>query len=251
MASRARWLAVGGSLALHAAVAAALVVWAREPIRRALLSPGAVEVGVVFTEPKRSAAPAPASTVREAGSVERVVRPSPGASLARPKASNVQPAPGASPPVAEPEPSSHVAAGGIPTDSAAEAPVGTGVAAEGPGTGVGGAGPESAGAAGGSGVGSGTGGGGGAPDVDQELRSRLAKSAARCYPRAAQRFRAEGTTRVRFCVGDDGRPRNEEIVESSGQSLLDDAAVRCVIAKAAPFPRTASCFTVPVHFFVP
>jgi outer membrane biosynthesis protein TonB len=52
-------------------------------------------------------------------------------------------------------------------------------------------------------------------------------------------------------VAEDGGARDEQIVESSGQGLLDEAALHCVIARAAPFPRTASCFTVPIHFFVP
>jgi TonB family protein len=56
---------------------------------------------------------------------------------------------------------------------------------------------------------------------------------------------------VRFCVGEDGSPRDARLVESSGVTILDDAALGCTLSKAAPLPRTRLCHSVSVRFRVP
>ena len=59
----------------------------------------------------------------------------------------------------------------------------------------------------------------------------------------------QGTTRLRFCIGDKGEPRAAEVVNSSGSALLDSAAVDCVLPSAMPFPAISRpCVTVPVRF---
>ena len=82
-----------------------------------------------------------------------------------------------------------------------------------------------------------------------EIVRRLRSAAAGCYPYAAVRFGIEGTTRLRFCIGDKGEPRAAEVVNSSGSALLDSAAVDCVLPSAMPFPAISRpCVTVPVRF---
>jgi protein TonB len=82
-----------------------------------------------------------------------------------------------------------------------------------------------------------------------EIARRLRTAAASCYPYAAIRSSLEGTTRLRFCIGAKGEPRDVQVVDSSGQQVLDRAATDCVLPSAAPFPATSHlCVTVPVRF---
>jgi TonB family protein len=82
-----------------------------------------------------------------------------------------------------------------------------------------------------------------------EIARRLRSAAAICYPYAAVRSNLEGTTRLRFCIGEKGEPREVQVVGSSGAQVLDSAAVDCVLPSAAPFPATSRlCVTVPVRF---
>jgi protein TonB len=82
-----------------------------------------------------------------------------------------------------------------------------------------------------------------------EIVRRLRSAAASCYPYAAIRSNIEGTTRLRFCIGDKGEPRAVEVINSSGSALLDSAAVDCVLPSAMPFPAISRpCVTVPVRF---
>jgi len=69
-----------------------------------------------------------------------------------------------------------------------------------------------------------------------------------CYPRAARKNGIQGTVRLRFCVGEGGQPRDAQVVEESGQTLLDEAALHCVLERAAPYPAIRDCLTVPVRF---
>ena len=68
--------------------------------------------------------------------------------------------------------------------------------------------------------------------------------------RAAQRCAGSrpGEGRVRFCVGADGAPTEVSLVQTTGNFALDDAALHCVIPGAAPFPRTSRCLVVPLAF---
>jgi protein TonB len=56
------------------------------------------------------------------------------------------------------------------------------------------------------------------------------------YPMAARRRNIQGQVGVRFILRGDGSVHSIQITQSSGQSLLDDAAQRAV-ASAAPFER--------------
>jgi TonB family protein len=85
-------------------------------------------------------------------------------------------------------------------------------------------------------------------EIAAEIQRRLATAARSCYPRAALRSRAEGVAKIRFCVGDDGLARDASIVVSSGLALLDDAALVCTLARAAPFPSGGGCNSVPIRF---
>lgn len=100
----------------------------------------------------------------------------------------------------------------------------------------------------GDGAGNGSGDGAGDGDGGPSLRQQLAWHTARCYPRAAQRRRTEGLVEVRFCLDDTGHPRSTEVLESSGSSMLDDAATDCVIRSSAPFAMRDVCITAPIDF---
>jgi TonB family protein len=86
--------------------------------------------------------------------------------------------------------------------------------------------------------------------MEGAIHQRLAAAAERCYPPAARRFRQVGTASVRFCVTGEGGVEEEHLQVSSGVSLLDAAAMSCVIPNAVPFPALAAshCFEVPVRF---
>jgi len=82
-----------------------------------------------------------------------------------------------------------------------------------------------------------------------EIARRLGSVAASCYPYAAVRSNIEGTTRLRFCIGDKGEPRDVQVMGSSGTAVLDSAATDCVLPRAAPFSAASRvCVTVPVKF---
>ena len=101
---------------------------------------------------------------------------------------------------------------------------------------------------GGTGHGGGATGRGGGPDVTAEISRKLDAVAAGCYPRAATRLRVQGTVRVRFCIDAARKPTHINLVHSSGSLLLDDAAIDCVVPRAAPLPLTTDCLTVPIRF---
>jgi protein TonB len=82
------------------------------------------------------------------------------------------------------------------------------------------------------------------------LHARLAASAQRCYPAAARRFGLTGVAVLDFCLDAAGALTSHQLARSSGQSLLDTAAVDCVLQGAQPFPAEAfgGCYSVPVRF---
>lgn len=85
-------------------------------------------------------------------------------------------------------------------------------------------------------------------DPTPEIVRRLSAAAEGCYPPAAARFQAEGETRVRFCIDAEGQPQGARILSSSGFEILDDAALNCVLPRAAPLPLTGPCLALPVRF---
>lgn len=106
------------------------------------------------------------------------------------------------------------------------------VSGAGPGDGSAGAGQSEAGAA----------------AALRAIAQRLAQAATPCYPRSAQRRGREGVAEMRFCVDERGAPSQIALVRSSGFPQLD-AAARCTIDRAAPFPPLPNqCLTVPIRF---
>jgi TonB family protein len=91
-----------------------------------------------------------------------------------------------------------------------------------------------------------------AVDVVALVHARLAAVADGCYPAAARRFQQRGTVGLAFCADARGAPTGTSVTQSSGATLLDDAAKGCVLERAAPLPPEAAsrCFTVPVRFGV-
>ena len=82
------------------------------------------------------------------------------------------------------------------------------------------------------------------------LHAALAESARRCYPAAAKRFHLTGEAQLAFCLDASGGLKSTTLASSTGQSVLDAAAKDCVIAGAMPLPARAAggCYTVPVRF---
>ena len=80
------------------------------------------------------------------------------------------------------------------------------------------------------------------------IGQRLADAATPCYPRSAQKRGHEGVAQVRFCIDQRGAPKQIALVRSSGWAQLD-AAARCTVDRAAPFPPLPDqCLTVPIRF---
>lgn len=48
------------------------------------------------------------------------------------------------------------------------------------------------------------------------------------YPPEAVRAHAQGNDVIGFRIGNDGNPKNETVVQSSGNRLLDESALRCI-----------------------
>lgn len=119
----------------------------------------------------------------------------------------------------------------------------------GPGPGGGGAGSGGRGTGSGpaaSGAGPGGGGTGGAGgDLLAAIHARL--MTARAYPYAARVRGAEGTATVRFRIGRHGAVERVDLVGTSGDRALDEAALRAV-RRAAPFPAEEMTITVPIVF---
>lgn len=83
------------------------------------------------------------------------------------------------------------------------------------------------------------------------LQAAIDRAASRSYPKQARRMRKQGTVRVKFNLGRDGRISNPNVVSSSGSRLLDKAAIKALkrLGKykkpPAGFPTT---LTVPIQF---
>jgi protein TonB len=78
-----------------------------------------------------------------------------------------------------------------------------------------------------------------------EIRRRI--QSALEYPPLARWQDLEGATLLRFEIGADGRARDVRVLRSSGEPLLDAAAVRAVVA-AGVLPRVYGPLEVPVAF---
>lgn len=238
MSSRRVALALGASLLLHLV---ALLVFALRPSPAAVESksvrPVVVTIPVGLREPARVERPvAPPGVDVASGEVAlppplpRPARPAEAAPLVAPPAS----AGAEGPAVAEPTsaPASAAVGGGGPGG-------GDGLQGEGP------AGPPAAGVVGGEGRAVAV-----DPSVDVAVHARLQAAASSCVPAVARRLKVVGVSTVRFCLRGGGELEPPTLQATSGQGLLDDAALGCVVQKAWPFPAAASgrCFTVPVRF---
>ncbi len=100
----------------------------------------------------------------------------------------------------------------------------------------------------GGGTGAGTGRGTGAGDPHAALHAHLRRHASRCYPPLARRRGIEGTVGLSFCIDESGMPYRLQVETSSGSSLLDRAAVSCVVEEAAPLPALPGCVRLDVPF---
>jgi protein TonB len=77
------------------------------------------------------------------------------------------------------------------------------------------------------------------------------------YPETSRRLEEEGLTKVKVCVGTNGRVKNAEVDESSSFARLDEAAIK--VAKLLRFtpptedgkPLDDACGTVPIRFQLP
>jgi protein TonB len=78
-----------------------------------------------------------------------------------------------------------------------------------------------------------------------EIRRRI--QAALEYPPIARWQDLQGDALVRFEIGAEGRAQEVRVVRSSGEPLLDAAAVRAVLA-AGVLPRVYGPLEVPVSF---
>jgi protein TonB len=79
------------------------------------------------------------------------------------------------------------------------------------------------------------------------VKELLAKvRGARRYPELARRREIEGTVRVAFTVGVDGKPVGLKVVRGV-DALLDDAA-REAVERAAPLPRLDGPVEIDLEF---
>jgi protein TonB len=224
--ARERLQASGGVALLHALLAWALIAGFGVQV----VAPASERLKLFdVIEPPPPPAPEPAP------------RPSLGAEgAAAPAGRNARPTPVVAPPPKLP-PRSLVAAALEP----APQPIGTAPSAGSSDAGSGGgAGGEGSGAGSG-GSGAGTGGGG---TRAERIGGRL--SGASDYPRGAMRAGAEGTVRVRYVVGTDGRVSGCRVTRSSGHAELDATTCRLIEqrfryrpardAAGRPVPETVS-----------
>jgi TonB family protein len=79
----------------------------------------------------------------------------------------------------------------------------------------------------------------------EEIRARL--QAALVYPPLARKRGLEGTSRIEFVIGPDGRARDVRTAASSGYPVLDAAAERCA-RDAGQLPRVLGRLEVPIRF---
>ena len=85
-------------------------------------------------------------------------------------------------------------------------------------------------------------------DVDAalaQIRAKLQENLL--YPPVARLNSLQGTVRVRFEIQGSGKPHNVKVVQSSGFKVLDEAAVKTVLA-SAPLPVVPVKVKVPVVF---
>ncbi len=79
----------------------------------------------------------------------------------------------------------------------------------------------------------------------EEIRRRV--QAAVVYPPRARELGLEGTARIQFQVGSDGRAHEVATVQSSGHRLLDRAAERSAL-DAGELPRLYGRIRIPIRF---
>jgi len=81
------------------------------------------------------------------------------------------------------------------------------------------------------------------------LSERLAWSARRCAPPSlAPLTRRAVPVPLRFCLDGAGRPSEVGLLGTTGSEQLDQVARDCVVPEAAPLPPAPGCYTVEVRF---
>ncbi len=81
-----------------------------------------------------------------------------------------------------------------------------------------------------------------------ELHQRLASAARRCYPGTAHRLRQRGTVQLHFCLSPQGTASTSTLEGTTGSTLLDRAALECVLPGALPAPGMPGCYDVAIRF---
>ncbi len=80
------------------------------------------------------------------------------------------------------------------------------------------------------------------------LHRRLSEAARTCYPASARRYALRGTVKLAFVLDAAGAELSRNLEGSTGSSALDQAALDCVLPRAAPLPRIPGRFVVEVRF---
>ncbi len=224
--ARERLQASGGVALLHALLAWALI--AGFGVKAIAPASERLQLFDVIEPPP----PAPEAAPRPSRSAEGAAAPAGRKARPTPIVAPPPKLPPRSPVAAAAEPAPQPI-GTAPSAGSSHADSGTGAGGEGTGAGSGGSG-------------AGTGGGGGTRA--ERIGGRL--SGASDYPRAAMRAGAEGTVRVRYVVGTDGRVSGCRVTRSSGHPELDATTCRLIEqrfryrpardASGRPVPETVS-----------
>lgn len=83
------------------------------------------------------------------------------------------------------------------------------------------------------------------PGITEIIGSAIER--AKTYPLIARKRGIEGTVYVSFLISSNGKPREIEILKSSGFRILDRATVK-VVEKAGPYPHIENRIEVPVAY---
>ena len=83
------------------------------------------------------------------------------------------------------------------------------------------------------------------PGITEIIGSAIER--AKTYPLIARKRGIEGTVYISFLISSSGKPREIEILKSSGSRILDRATVK-VVKKAGPYPHIENRIEVPVAY---
>lgn len=232
----------GASVAVHAALLAAIVF-----IARPIAKPNGELVLAYLVEVGDSAAGVGARSAKlGVTAAARVSGKSPAIARVTPRAETRH--------EVEPTGAEVASIAPVATSSAAQA-IGSSPARDGAGDGKSaraGTGSPDSNSSAGAGIGGADGtGGNGVGDGSSLAHADYAKNPPPAYPTAARRRAEQGIVTIRVLVGADGSVERADLAESSGYDLLDDAALRAVRAKWRFVPARRGGVTVESWVLVP